>query len=61
MKSKMVKCVNTGTKYDGIAGEIDHNGIVKKNGYLEIPIIIEFDNGTRETLIVTNEMVEVFA
>ena len=60
-RTKMVRCINTGTKYDGLAGEVDHKGVVRRETYIEIPVVFQFDNSNVETVILTNSQVEKYA
>ncbi len=57
---QMVKCINSGTKYDNIAGKVIKEDIIERNGYLEIPIKFTFDNGNEETVFMTSDMLEKF-
>jgi hypothetical protein len=61
MSAKMVRCVDTGTKYDGMVGEVQQKGIIRRETYLEIPVLFTFDNGIKETVTLTNDKVEVYA
>lgn len=54
-----VKCVNSGTKYDGVAGKI-MGDIIERSGYLEIPVKFTFDNGNEEIVYITSDMLEKF-
>jgi hypothetical protein len=55
---QMVKCVNTGTKYDDIAGKILSNEIVQRDGYFDVPVVFEFDNKhTEKVYIHSNNLV----
>lgn len=60
-RTKMVIIENTGTKYDGMAGEIDHKGIIRHSDHLEVPVFIEYDNGKRERVVVTSDHISRYA
>jgi len=57
---QMAKCISTGTKYDGMSGMIDHDGIIEKNGHLEIPLEFKYDNGLKERVIFLDKNIEGF-
>lgn len=51
LSSQMVLCVNSGTKYDGIAGKIQRDQTVDRSGYFEVPVTFTFDTGAEETVV----------
>lgn len=61
LSSQMVKCVNSGTKYDGIAGEIHADQVEKRAGYFEVPVTFTFDTGAEETVILPSYNLERYA
>ena len=59
-EAQTVKCINSGTKYDNIAGKIIKEDIIERNGYLEIPVRFTFDNENEEVVFITSDMLEKF-
>lgn len=52
LNSDMVICFGTGSKYDNIAGKINPDKIVDRNGYFDVPVTFTFDNGVEETVTI---------
>lgn len=57
---QMVKCINSGTKYNNIAGKVIKEDIIERNGYLEFPVRFTFDNGNEEEVLMTSDILEKF-
>ena len=56
----MAKVIDQDTKYYGEVGIIDHKNIRDRGGYVEIPVLIKFDNDFSQTIIFTNDQIEGF-
>jgi len=49
--SKMVVCNDPSSKYFRQAGEVVPGSVREQNGYLEVSVVIKFDNGAEETVV----------
>jgi len=59
-ESKLMTCIDSGTKYDGIAGEVIHSGIVERNGYFDVPLKMTYDNEVENIIVLPSYILEKY-